>query len=115
MVVRGGYDSDNDVFDITTVQLFGMPNEAFLAKYTENKNEKGEDEDKRKGDDDESVKNSGGGAKRGKKMWRVINMCASKGGKKDKTDSWDDHNFDVGGKEGAEWEKMKGKRMTTKI
>ena len=63
--------------NITTVQLFGMPYEAFLGKGTDNKkNKEDEEEEKRKGDEDYGGKNSGGGAKREKKTRGGINMSA---------------------------------------
>ena len=42
-------DGDDDVVDIATVQFFGMPDEAFLGKKTENKKKEEEEEEKRKG------------------------------------------------------------------
>ena len=92
-------DDDDDVVDITAVQLFGVTDEAFLGKDTESK--KKEDEEKSKGNVDDSVKNSGGGAKRGKKMKGGIYGSASKVDNKDNADSWDKHDFDVGG--GSDW------------
>ena len=59
-------DDDNDVVNITAVQFFGMPDDAFLGKEAEYKKKK-KKEDKSKGDDDDSRKNSGVSAKRGKK------------------------------------------------
>ena len=90
-----------------------MPDEAFLGKETENKKKKEEEEEKRKGGNDDGGKNSGGGAKREKKTRGDIDRSASKGDNEDNTDSWDEHDFDVGGKEGAEWETTKGTRTTT--
>ena len=43
-----------------------------------------------------------------------INRSASKDNNEDGTDSWYKQNFDMGGKEGAEWEVTKGKRTMTK-
>ena len=70
-------DGDNVVVNFTAVKLFGMPDEAFLDKETENKNYK--EDKKSKGDGDYGDKNSGGGAKKGKKMRGGINRSASKG------------------------------------
>ena len=63
---EGDDDDDNDVFDITTVQLFGMPNEEFFSKDTYNNKKEEEEEDKRKGNYDNNGKNSEGGAKGGR-------------------------------------------------
>ena len=76
-------DDDDDVVDITAVKFFGMPNEAFLGKETENNKKKEEEEEKSKGDNDDGVNNSGGGVKTGKKMRVDINIYASKGDNKD--------------------------------
>ena len=43
-----------------------------------------------------------------------IDRFASKGDNKDDADLCDDHNFDVEGKEGTEWETTKGMKKTTK-
>ena len=106
-------DDEDSVVDINTVKLFGMPDETFLGKETENKNKKEENEEKKKGDKNNNSKNSGGSVKRGKKMRGGIDMSASKGDNKDDTDLWDDHDFNVEGKEGSEWETTKGTGTTT--
>ena len=69
---------------------------------------------KSKRDGDDGSKNSGGGAKRGRNMRGGSDRSDSKGDNKGDVDLWDEHNFGVGGEEGAEWETTKGKRMTTK-
>ena len=109
-------DDDNDdyVVEITAVQFFGMPDEAFLGKETDNNKKKEEENEKRKDGGDDSGKNSGGGAKRGENMRGGINMSASNGDSEDNAESWDGHDFDVGRKEGSEWKMMKGTRTTTK-
>ena len=96
-------DDDDDVVDITVVQLFGMPNEEFLGKETENKKKKEEEEDKITGNGNDGGKNSGGSTKKGKNMRGGIDRSASKGDNKDDADSWDKHDLDVKGREGAEW------------
>ena len=79
-----------------------MLNEAFIGKEMEKK-KKDVEEEKRKGDDNDGGKNGGGGAKRGEKMRGGIDRSASKGDNEDVTDSWDDHDLDMEGKEGEEW------------
>ena len=95
------------------MQVFGIPNEVFLGKEAENKKKKEEEEEKRKGNNDDGGKNSGGGMNRGRKMRGGIDSSAPKGDNKDDAELWDEHDFDVGGKEGAEWEMTKGKGTTT--
>ena len=104
----------DDVVEINAVQLFGMPNEAFLGKGTDNRNKKEyEEEDNSKGYANDGCKNSGGGAKTGNKMRGGIDRYASKGDNEEDADSW--HNLDVGGKDGEDWETTKGTTMTTNI
>ena len=43
-----------------------------------------------------------------------IDRSASKGDNEDDVDSWDEYDFDVDWKEGAEWGTTKGTRTTTK-
>ena len=107
------YDKEDGMVDINAVQFFGMPDEEFLGKDTESKKNKGEDK-KSMGDDNDGDKNSGGGAKSGKNMRGDIDRPVSKGINEDNPDSWDKHNFDVRGEEGAEWETTKGTRTKTK-
>ena len=96
-------DGDDDsVVDITAVRFFGMTDKEFLGKETDNKKKKEEEEEKRKGDENCGGKKRVVGVKRGKKTRGGINRSASKGGNEDDAESWDEHNFDVGGKEGAE-------------
>ena len=57
---------------------------------------------KSKRDGDDGSKNSGGGAKRGRKMRGGSDRSDSKGDNKGDVDLWDEHNFGVGGEEGAE-------------
>ena len=45
-----------------------MPNEAFIGKATKNNKEKGEEEEKIKGDNDDGSNIICGGTKRGEKM-----------------------------------------------
>ena len=108
-------DEDYVIVDITAVKLFGMPDEAFLIKETDNNKKKEDEEDeKSKGDGNDGGKNSSGGVKRGKNMRGGIDRYASKGDNKDDADAWYEHDFNVEGKEGAEWENTKGKRTMTK-
>ena len=107
-------DDDDDVVGITAVQFFGMLNEAFIGKEMENRKKEEEEGEKRKGNDDDGGKKSGGGANRGKKIRGVIGSSTSKGDNENNAESWDEHAFDVGGDEGAEWETTKGTRTTTK-
>ena len=44
-----------------------------------------------------------------------IDRSASKGDTEDDVDSWEEHDFAVGGKEGAEWETTKWMRTMKKI
>ena len=67
----------------------------------ENKKKKDKDNDKRKGNYDGGGKNSGVGVKRGEKMRGGIDRSASKGDNEDDAESWDEHDFNVGGEEGA--------------
>ena len=84
------------------MQLYGIPDEAFFGKETENKKNKEDEEDeKSKGDRNYSSKISSGVAKRGKKMREGIYRFSSKGDNEDDTETWDDCDLDVGGKEGA--------------
>ena len=90
-----------------------MPDEEFIGKETDNKKRKKEEEEKRKGDDNDGGKNSGSGAKRGDNMRGGIYRSASKGENEDDAEFWDEHSFNVGREEGAEWEITKGTGMTT--
>ena len=109
-------DDDNvdDIVDITSVQWFGIPDKEFICKETDNNKNKEEEEEKSKKENDDGDNNRGGGAKREKNMRGGIDRFASKGDNKDDADLCDDHNFDVEGKEGTEWETTKGMKKTTK-
>ena len=65
-------------------------------------------EEDKKGDGGGGKKNSGGGgAKRGRKKRVGIEeyvLEEKEGNDYDDANSWDENDFDVGGKEGAEWE-----------
>ena len=64
-------------------------------------------DEKKKGDDGGGKKNSGGGgSKRGEKNRGVIDGSVLKekeGNDYNVADLWDEHDFDVVGKEGTEW------------
>ena len=62
-----------------------------------------------KGDNNEGVKNSDGGAKREKNMRGVIDKSASKSDNKDDANSWDRHDFGVGGRRGQSRKTLKGR------
>ena len=80
-------ENDDDIVDINAVQVFGMPNEAFLGKDAENKKNKEEEEEKRKVDNYDGGKKSGSGMKRGRKMRGGIDRSSPKGDNKDDADS----------------------------
>ena len=86
-------DEANDVVNITAVQLFGIPDEAFISKEMENNKKEKEEKEKSKGDDNDVRKKSGNGVNRGKKIRGCIDRSAFKGDNEDGTDSWDEHDF----------------------